>query len=450
MSRNASIVGYIVFVLIYIFGTFCCFDLIRQYNITSKVIGYFQHTTDVVKITDFEYDITSLLFTSSGAKENEYFAEVKTSPVEGFDKTKNYTILINDTKATNVKGEFSYINVEFMNTFNSTQDTELLTDILNIKINFFTDGTRIVFVTKNGEQAVKLWSSFIQKNGFKLKIVEDNFKSEIEADNIPEYAINLYVEDNLIDSLRFNFKTYDLLQLPKIINGRKVLYWKDLENNIYYKIPYKNINLYAVLDDVINTTFELTKEYQHSYEEIFEDLTGDLGDGSTWNMIRTGVIHGKSILNNEKQQAVFDYLNQNKSGLSVKSLGFNMQIGDFSFHSGELDKNSVGYDTHLIGETYAQDIVFSSFVRAWYVDSETNTITILQFTITIVQDDLSHHHIRLEFVEGSKKVDESNFKTAAVIQQLSKNKYEELSSTITKNINNEVCNISFTLDIENV
>ncbi|MGN1207923.1 MAG: hypothetical protein ACI4TI_00440, partial [Christensenellales bacterium] len=247
MTKRATLIGYIILIVVYVFGTFCCFDLVREFNLTSKVIGYFQHSTDVSKISDFEYDITTLLFTNSGSKENEYFAEVVTSPIEGFDKNKSYTLTINDIKANKIYGDFSYINVEFMNKFNSTQDTVLLTDILNIKVNFYTDGTKIVFITKNGEQAVKLWSSYIQKNGFKIKIIEDNFYSTIEADNIPNYTINLYAEDELVQTLDFTSLTFNNVILPTTINNRPLLNWRDSEGNIKTKenLTLQSINLYA-------------------------------------------------------------------------------------------------------------------------------------------------------------------------------------------------------------
>lgn len=248
MFRNdANRIGYIIIFIILFFGTFCIYDLNRMLNIKSQIIGYFQHTTTSIKINDFEYDINQLLFTNSGT-ENEYFAEVKMNEtVTGFDKSKNYTLLVNNTQATRVNGNFGYVNVDFMNKFYSTNETLLLTDTLNIKINFYTDSTKIVFITQNGEQAVKLWTSFIQKNGLNLKIIEDNFNSKIEADNIPEYTLTLYNGDEVLDVITFN--GLNPVTLPTTIDGFAIISWKDVDGYEYTQdtLPNKDIELYAVV-----------------------------------------------------------------------------------------------------------------------------------------------------------------------------------------------------------
>jgi len=145
-KTDATKIGFIIIAIIFMFGSFCIYDVNRMLNLTSTVIGYFKHTTDVVKINDFEYDITQLLFTNSGANENEYFGEVITDPVEGFDKTKKYAIEINGNNCGYINQNLGYVNANFMNTFYSTNNTVLLTDNLNIKVNFYKDGTKIILI----------------------------------------------------------------------------------------------------------------------------------------------------------------------------------------------------------------------------------------------------------------------------------------------------------------
>lgn len=264
--NDATRIGFILIAIIFIFGSFCIYDVNRMLNLSSKVIGYFQHTTDVVKVNDFEYDITQLLFINSGANEKEYFAEVKTSPVEGFDKTKKYTIEVNGNKCGYVDKSLEYVNTNFINTFYSTNNTVLLTDKLNIKVNFYKDGTKIVLITNNGEQAVKLWSSYIQKNGFKLKIVEDNFSSVIEADKLPNYTINLYVGEELYKTLEVNLNTQKNTYLPYIINDINIHSWKDVDGNIYDKVPLKNIDLYGTIQKAL--TFDINDATEFKVEKL--------------------------------------------------------------------------------------------------------------------------------------------------------------------------------------
>ena len=193
----ANRLGFIVILLVVAFGSFCCIDLAREFNIKSQIIGYFYTEPEVVKINDFEYDITSLIFSNTGT-ENQYYATANAKPVNNFDSTKQYTITINGIRANKSSVNNGYIDCDFTNKFLSTQSEEILTDILNIKINFYKEGTKIVFITNNGEQAIKLWSSYIAKNGFNLKIVEDNFNTTIKADNISVKTLELYFNNELI------------------------------------------------------------------------------------------------------------------------------------------------------------------------------------------------------------------------------------------------------------
>ena len=250
-------VGLIVILVVIAFGSFCMFDLYRTLNISNMVIGYFKTNTDVVQISDFEYDINALLFTNSGDNENTYFATATGKAVSNYDNTKNYTVAINGIKANRVYDTNNYINSNFTNIFYSTNDTILLTDTLNIKVNFYTEGTKIIFLTQNGETAVSLWNSYIQKNGFKLTIIEDNFTPHMQADNLINYTINLYLDNVLKQSLIVNALSEE--SLPKYIDNKTVLSWKDINGNIYTELPLQNINLYAEIqsDKII---FELSND----------------------------------------------------------------------------------------------------------------------------------------------------------------------------------------------
>ncbi len=261
MSDIYKRTGIITSLIILILGLFSFVYVWRELNIKNAIIGYFYTEPEIVQINDFEYDITALLFTNSGANENEYFATANAKPVSNFDRTKKYTVTINDIQANRVYGDYSYINANFTNTFISTQDKELLTDTLNIKINFYTEGTKIVFTTQNGEQAISLWTSYIAKNGFRLKIIEDNYTPQIEADNLIDYKVDLYFEETIIKTFYHN--AIDDFYLPVEYKGLKINSWRDDDNNYYTnstrkELPLKTMNLYAVVDKT-RLTFSFNK-----------------------------------------------------------------------------------------------------------------------------------------------------------------------------------------------
>lgn len=256
-KRTGIIASIIIFILGFLAFTYCW----KTLNVKNLILGSFYHEPEVVKISDFEYEIKSLLFTNSGANENEYFATANAKPVSNFDRTKKYTVTINNIQANRVYGDYSYINANFTNTFISTQDKELLTDTLNIKVNFYTEGTKIVFTTQNGEQAISLWTSYIAKNGFKLKIIEDNYTPQIEADNLIDYKVDLYFEETIIKTFYHN--AIDDFYLPVEYKGLKINSWRDDDNNYYTnstrkELPLKTMNLYAVIDKT-RLTFSFNK-----------------------------------------------------------------------------------------------------------------------------------------------------------------------------------------------
>ncbi len=361
-KNDATRIGFIILAAVFLFGSFCIYDVNRMFNLTSKVIGYFQHTTDVVKVADFEYDVEQLLFTNSGADENEYFAEVKTSSVEGFDKTKKYTIQINGKNCGYVNKSLEYVNANFINTFYSTNNTVLLTDKLNIKINFYKDGTKIVLITKNGEKAVKLWSSYIQKYGFRIKIVEEPFNSTIEADNIPTYTVNLYVDGEIYQALslnKFNQKEYSL---PVAIDNKVILNWKDSEGNLYAKIPLSNIDLYATSVIVDSTSLGIVINNEVNKPDLYADDKGAMGtkdslnitpyNSQVWDMMKGGSFEVINKLNFYYCINFYGYMIGQVDGgflgsvwcptINIKNKSNNEAI-KFSFLGGIKDETNTAY-----------------------------------------------------------------------------------------------------------
>lgn len=261
--------GLIVIFVIFLTGILACFDLYTKLNIKSAVYGYFYSEPEVIQINDFEYDITSLLFTNTGT-ENQYIAKATTKAVSGFDKNKKYTATINNNLCSTTTNT-DYINVTFTNQFNSTSDNIILTDELNIKINFYKDGTQLVFITNNGEKAVKLWSSYISKHGFKIKLVESGYTGQIQADNLPKYQLTLYANDEIYQVINFDFRKN--FELPADIDGYEIKNWKDEENNIYTKetLPLADKTLYADFVLSFSGTFSQDNLETISYYGIGDD-----------------------------------------------------------------------------------------------------------------------------------------------------------------------------------
>ena len=206
MIKTSEKIGVLVIILFFIFGFYCFVDVCRTLNIKNRVIGYFYTEPEIVTMSDFEFDIKSLLFINTG-EENQYYAQAKAKPVSNFDSTKQYTITINGIEANRVEGNYTYIDCNFTNQFNSSLNEAKLIDTLNIKINFYKEGTKLLFITNGGTEAIQLWNSYIAKNGFLLKIEEYKLDTQIKYDKIPEYTINYYdLNNTLIESYTQTYK----------------------------------------------------------------------------------------------------------------------------------------------------------------------------------------------------------------------------------------------------
>lgn len=300
-------IGITTVLIILLFGSFCAFDLARNLNIKNQIIGYFYTEPEIVQINDFEYDIKSLLFTNTGT-ENQYYSTQNAKPVSNFDKTKKYTVTINGIEATRVSGDYNYIDANFTNEFISTLNETILIDTLNIKINFYQEGTKIVFITNGGEQAVSLWSSYIEKNGFKLNIVETNYSSSMQADNLPIKTIEFYFDNELYQSKEYTILNYSNIEFPTIIKGFSIKEWRDENGNVYNSINQftpDGLKLYAVYDlsqlslalnsntlltasvvdaPVITTVYRLDFEFKpinNEYHKLFFNQLMELEDNTS-------------------------------------------------------------------------------------------------------------------------------------------------------------------------
>ncbi len=322
--------GIIVLFLICVTGIFASFDLYTQLNIKNAIYGYFYSEPDAYQIDNFEYNFTSLLFTNTGV-ENQYMATATLKAVESFDMSKKYTVTINGTLCS-ADTDVDYINVCFTNKFNSMSDETLLIDDLIIKINFYTDGTKIVFITNNGEDAVKLWSSYIAKHGFNLKIVETDYctgSASIDSLTCIKYTVRIVTETTMNTVTYYDYcrtgDDYTVKQIDEIIEVPENCEFLGFLKNEYdisrfYDVPGIT-TLYGIQEDCDLVGFILDKV---GSEEIlsrgtikinfeFSDSLSGSAVGtytlknSNGETIDTGpILHGSIVFENLPIEAVVD------------------------------------------------------------------------------------------------------------------------------------------------
>lgn len=327
-------IGVYVVVVLILFGGFCCFDLIREFNIKSIVLGYIYNEPEIIKIDDFNYKVTSLLFTKTEGNDNQYYAVVNTNVLSGFDKTKRYIVKINGLESVKNITTHEYIDCDFTNRFYSANDKLIKEDTLNIKINFYNDGTKILFITNNGEEAVKLWASYIQKNGFVLNIVEDNFEPQMEVEGgLTNYNANLYCENKLIKTMLFNAVNQNL---PMEFGSCIVKCWKDKDGNIIKNgnLPLRDIDLYAELSSIkftINSNLIKTIEL---------------------NNIDIQTIKWRYFVYSKPINTMFDYEYSFLKQFKEDETKFDMSIKMNNFYGNSYTLSSCGENHNSFGFTY--------------------------------------------------------------------------------------------------
>lgn len=249
-----KIVIVILYLVLVCTGVYSAFSLIRDYNIKSWIIGQFYEEPTVTKLSDFEYTFNSLLFNATG-NENEFICSATVSKVAGFDRTKEYTTTVNGELSKRVSGDYEFVSSIHTKKFYDVNNNELASDDLQITINFYENETAISLITRGGENALGYWQAFIKKNGLAIHVVETDYSSEIEADNLPKYELTLYALDEIYQTINFNaFKDFEL---PTNINGHEIKNWTDEYGNIYTKetLPLENKSLYANLVLTFNSVF---------------------------------------------------------------------------------------------------------------------------------------------------------------------------------------------------
>ena len=70
MMNRTQVMGTFSRLIIYILGIISFVYVFKTLNVKNAIIGYFYKDPQIVKISDFEYDFKSMLFTNSGTNEN--------------------------------------------------------------------------------------------------------------------------------------------------------------------------------------------------------------------------------------------------------------------------------------------------------------------------------------------------------------------------------------------
>lgn len=132
----------------------------------------------------FVYD--SMGFASTGTA-NEYQSKIVEAREVDIDLSKNWEIFINDIECNINKVEDNEISAKFTNAFYNKNKELILEDTLNVSIVFHKKTFEIYLTTNGGDDAVKYWNTYLNKNGFVLELKTATINSnDLVIDSLPD------------------------------------------------------------------------------------------------------------------------------------------------------------------------------------------------------------------------------------------------------------------------
>ncbi len=278
------------------------------------------------------FEITSFQLVSNG-NENEFSAKISIKNVDISMKDK--AVFVNDSPTTLVSRSDNYIFADYTYTFFDEDLNELASDTLTLKFVFNTkttvikktdetgkviseeiknDFSYLLLTSKGGLKNAKYWNRFIQKNNLIVNIKTEEFK--VNEDMVVEqpisYTINFYLGNEKVFDKQINM--FSNLALPKTINEKPVLNWKDINGVIYNEMPLANIDLYAECPTGLYVKFFITCCEPVKQSNVTSDV--DIGLGSLH-----GATYEFSFVLENKEIVYENYLAEGTATLDITLVG---------------------------------------------------------------------------------------------------------------------------------
>ena len=260
-------VGTILGIAILCFTAYAGVELNFYYSASGGIYGAITgiFDTNIVEVDNSSFKIQNLELTQDEG--DTYSARILTNDVIVFEQNKVYGLYINDTPAKTLSFSTDYIQAQYSYVFYDNQQNVLENDSLYINMAFYTNSTSIEIYTNGGEQAVKYWNYWFNKNTFVITIKEAGY---IKDENI--HFSNLSIGND--ESLVTYYCGEQLVGFDIVKNGSKLEEPSNFPANI-------QINGWMVNDEPVDITNYIVNdntEFHADYTELIylELRTGTL------------------------------------------------------------------------------------------------------------------------------------------------------------------------------
>lgn len=259
-AKNKEIFQFVKIVCVLGLFVSAIFSSVYTFNYYTKEGGTFGEITNTIfnnsatitKSDEYTFTYSKIGFLATDDETNQYQSKFTDTRNIEIDLSKNWKVFINGQECDNSSIINNEITAQFTNSFVNKDKEIILTDTLEISIifnkyniSFDNEGKQVYkqnfdvyIVTNGGEDAVKLWNTYLEKNGFTLQLkisdeVKDNILSidklaetmELTFEDGTKTALMVGSELNLFNTLYANgyIEKKDLITSIKLPEGVKTI-----------------------------------------------------------------------------------------------------------------------------------------------------------------------------------------------------------------------------------
>lgn len=232
------------------FTVYSGYQLDAYYNTRGGIFGYISgivnnNSVEVEKVDHLTITLENIELLKEHEDSTIYSAEMLTNEAMTIDNEVNYALFINGQPISKVEYATDYVIAEYDYIFMGAEKEILCEDTLFIRFAFYSNSTYMSVSTAGGEEAVRFWNYYFNKNTFVLEFKESTHYSEGILDKQEIVLVSYYSSGRLFK------KQYAL-------EGQRV-YLPTVENNFFefkgWSLDGVNVVDYSAFDIVENTTF---------------------------------------------------------------------------------------------------------------------------------------------------------------------------------------------------
>ncbi len=363
----------IVLVLVVCIGsaTYCGIQLNFYYNASGGIFGYIEDVLkpNDVKVEDMDFKIENIELTQDAGTDT-YSARILIDKTLDFENEDNYGVFVNDIFYANVASNYAIVNYSY--SFLGDNLETLLTDTLQINLAFNANSTSLTLKTQGGENAVRYWNYYFNKNNFVISIrtcdfvfdqnidygdgYEENMQNQIKfyQSKITEYENKIEELTNKLDDAleQGNLDKETITNLQQEIGelNNQVNYYKELLEA--YQDSDKFIATYVLVDNGIQTVYDVQVVEPNGYltpietpEGAFEGWTTEIGGEYIDDLTTIQVTENITIYGVFSNTVTFIIQDQEPTTQVVRYNGYatheNVDIFGYTFKGWSLDKSSI-------------------------------------------------------------------------------------------------------------